>query len=119
MFTLRTIMFSINALWVSACHLATSPILHFFLSMRCGLVIAIWLLYEYSMLTTTFHHLLDALFFFNLVLQLRIEDPPRRKHMVYLGASVLGDLMKDRGDFWISKREYEEQGIHRVLEKLQ
>ena len=50
--------------------------------------------------------------------KLRIEDPPRRKHMVYLGASVLGDLMRDRADFWITKAEYEEQGIARVLEKL-
>ncbi len=51
-------------------------------------------------------------------LKLRIEDPPRRKHMVFLGASVLGDLMKDRAEFWISKRDYEEQGINRVLTKL-
>jgi len=51
-------------------------------------------------------------------LKLRIEDPPRRKHMVYLGASVLGDLMRDRDDFWISKAQYEEEGIDRVCAKL-
>ena len=51
-------------------------------------------------------------------LKLRIEDPPRRKHMVFLGAAVLGDLMRDREDFWISKRDYEEQGIDRVVAKL-
>jgi hypothetical protein len=28
--------------------------------------------------------------------KLRIEDPPRRKHMVFLGGSVLADIMKDR-----------------------
>jgi actin-related protein len=28
--------------------------------------------------------------------QLRIEDPPRRKHMVFLGGSVLADIMKGR-----------------------
>jgi hypothetical protein len=28
--------------------------------------------------------------------KLSVEDPPRRKHMVFLGASVLGDIMKDR-----------------------
>lgn len=28
--------------------------------------------------------------------KLNVEDPPRRKHMVFLGASVLGDIMKDR-----------------------
>jgi len=51
-------------------------------------------------------------------LKLRIEDPPRRKHMVFLGASVLGDLMRDRPEFWISKEEYEEKGVHACLEKL-
>jgi len=51
-------------------------------------------------------------------LKLRIEDPPRRKHMVYLGASVLGDLMCDRNDFWISKSEYEERGIAYCLDKV-
>lgn len=43
-------------------------------------------------------------------LKLRIEDPPRRKHMVFLGGSVLADIMKDRPEFWISKEEWAEQG---------
>ena len=43
-------------------------------------------------------------------LKIRIEDPPRRKHMVFLGGSVLADIMKDRDEFWISKAEYEERG---------
>lgn len=42
--------------------------------------------------------------------KLRIEDPPRRKHMVYLGGSVLADIMKERAEFWISKEEWEECG---------
>jgi actin-related protein 2 len=42
--------------------------------------------------------------------KLRIEDPPRRKHMVFLGGSVLADIMKDRPEFWISKQEWSEQG---------
>jgi actin-related protein 2 len=42
--------------------------------------------------------------------KLRIEDPPRRKHMVFLGGSVLADIMKDRPEFWISKSEWEEHG---------
>jgi len=49
--------------------------------------------------------------------KLRIEDPPRRKHMVFLGGSVLADIMKDRAEFWISKAEYEESG-DKALEKL-
>jgi actin-related protein 2 len=32
--------------------------------------------------------------------KLNIEDPPQRKHMVYLGGSVLADIMKDNNDFW-------------------
>jgi actin-related protein 2 len=48
--------------------------------------------------------------------QLNIEDPPKRKHMVFNGASILGDLMRDRDEFWMSKKEYEEEGVN-VLRK--
>jgi len=41
----------------------------------------------------------------------RIEDPPRRKHMVFLGGAVLAEIMKDKQAFWMNKEEYEEQGI--------
>jgi len=40
----------------------------------------------------------------------RIEDPPRRKHMVFLGGAVLAEIMKDKDHFWINKREWEEEG---------
>ena len=40
----------------------------------------------------------------------RIEDPPRRKHMVFLGGAVLAEIMKDKDHFWMNKAEYEEQG---------
>jgi actin-related protein 2 len=43
-------------------------------------------------------------------LKLRIEDPPRRKHMVFLGGSVLANIMEDNPEFWISKKEWEEEG---------
>lgn len=49
--------------------------------------------------------------------KIRIEDPPRRKHMVFLGGAVLADIMKDKDNFWMSRAEYEEKGL-RVLEKL-
>ena len=49
-------------------------------------------------------------------LKLRIEDPPRRKHMVFLGGSVLADIMKDKEAFWMTKKEYEEKGLE-VLSK--
>lgn len=41
----------------------------------------------------------------------RIEDPPRRKHMVFLGGAVLAEIMKDRPEFWMLKSEYDEKGI--------
>ncbi len=43
--------------------------------------------------------------------KVRIEDPPRRKHMVFLGGAVLADLIKNKHELWISKQEYEEKGI--------
>ena len=43
--------------------------------------------------------------------KIRIEDPPRRKHMVFLGGAVLADLMRDQDQqFWVTKQMYEEQG---------
>ncbi|KDO25900.1 actin-like protein 2 [Saprolegnia parasitica CBS 223.65] len=49
--------------------------------------------------------------------RLRINDPPRRKHLVFLGGSVLADMMKDNDQFWISKQEYDEQGV-RCIDRL-
>jgi len=49
--------------------------------------------------------------------KIRIEDPPRRKHMVYMGGAVLADIMKNKEDFWMSKAEYDEKGL-KCLAKL-
>ncbi|KAF9106761.1 Arp2/3 complex subunit, actin nucleation center [Mortierella sp. AM989] len=49
--------------------------------------------------------------------KIRIEDPPRRKHMVFLGGAVLANIMQDKEHFWITKQEWEEQGV-RALDKL-
>jgi len=49
--------------------------------------------------------------------KLKIEDPPRRKNMVFLGGSVLADIMKDQDEFWLSKADYEEQGAVRAIKK--
>lgn len=49
--------------------------------------------------------------------KIRIEDPPRRKHMVFLGGAVLADIMKGREEFWVSREEWYEQGV-RSLDKL-
>src|SRR5690349_10288270 len=42
--------------------------------------------------------------------KIRIEDPPRRKHMVFLGGAVLAEIMKDKESWWVTKQEWEEQG---------
>ena len=49
--------------------------------------------------------------------KLGIEDPPRRKHMVWLGGSVLGDIMSTRTDFWVTREEWLEEG-ERALSKF-
>ncbi|KAG7280387.1 hypothetical protein CRUP_035829 [Coryphaenoides rupestris] len=49
--------------------------------------------------------------------KIRIEDPPRRKHMVFMGGAVLASIMKDKESFWISREEYLEKGL-KVLDKL-
>ncbi|CAG8677079.1 5431_t:CDS:2 [Gigaspora rosea] len=43
-------------------------------------------------------------------LKIRIEDPPRRKHMVFLGGAVLANIMKDKQSWWVTKQEWEEEG---------
>ncbi|KAJ2895319.1 Actin-related protein 2 [Zalerion maritima] len=49
--------------------------------------------------------------------KVRIEDPPRRRHMVFLGGAVLANIMADKDSMWITKEEWDEQGP-RILEKL-
>jgi actin-related protein 2 len=46
---------------------------------------------------------------------LKIEDPPRRKNMVFLGGSVLAQIMDKNTDYWITKQEYQDEGAKRVL----
>eukprot|EP01128_Nolandella_sp_AFSM9_P009012 TRINITY_DN5653_c1_g1_i1.p1 TRINITY_DN5653_c1_g1~~TRINITY_DN5653_c1_g1_i1.p1 ORF type:complete len:404 (-),score=116.62 TRINITY_DN5653_c1_g1_i1:78-1256(-) len=50
--------------------------------------------------------------------KVRIEDPPRRKHMVFLGGAVLAEIMKDKESFWVSREEYFEHGVDYCLNKL-
>lgn len=47
----------------------------------------------------------------------RIEDPPRRKHMVFLGGAVLAEIMKDKDHFWMNRSEWQEEGTTKVLKK--
>ena len=38
--------------------------------------------------------------------------------MVFLGGAVLADIMKDKDDFWLTKTDFEEQGVTRLLSRL-
>merc|ERR1711964_239949 len=48
--------------------------------------------------------------------KLKIEDPPRRKHMVFLGGSFLADVMRDNESFWFSREQWQEHGA-RLLKR--
>ena len=50
-------------------------------------------------------------------IKVRVEDPPRRKHMVYLGASVLADVMEGQPEQWVTKAEWEEEGDRAIQAK--
>merc|ERR1712226_847764 len=50
--------------------------------------------------------------------KIRIEDPPRRKDMVFIGGAVLADVMKDKDSFWMTRQEYQERGLSHIMEKL-
>jgi actin-related protein 2 len=47
-----------------------------------------------------------------------IEAPPRRKNMVFLGGAVYANLVKNTPTQWISRRDFEEQGIERCVQRL-
>ncbi len=49
--------------------------------------------------------------------KLSIEDPPQRKHMVFVGGSILADIMQKRSDFWVTREEWLEEG-ERALTKF-
>jgi len=42
--------------------------------------------------------------------KLKIEDPPRRKHLVFLGGSVLADIMADNESYWYTREAWQEHG---------
>lgn len=50
--------------------------------------------------------------------KIRIEDPPRRKDMVFIGGAVLADVMRDKPGFWLTKDKYHEIGIERLMAEI-
>ena len=51
-------------------------------------------------------------------ININIIDSPRRKHSVFIGATILANFynLKDVG-YWITKQEYEECGEQIILKK--
>ena len=53
---------------------------------------------------------------------INIIDSPRRKYSVFIGATILSNLMNNaigEKDYWISKEEWAEAGPNIVLKKCQ
>lgn len=42
--------------------------------------------------------------------KVKIEDPPRRRHMVFIGGAVLANIMADKDHMWVTKQDWAEQG---------
>ena len=47
-----------------------------------------------------------------------VEAAKNRQFMVFSGASIAGELMKDSPDFWIDRCDYEELGAERALANI-
>ena len=52
---------------------------------------------------------------------INIIDSPRRKYSVFIGATILANLLNrpERLDYWISKKDWDESGPNIVLKKCQ
>lgn len=50
--------------------------------------------------------------------KIRIDDPPKRKHMVFQGGAVLADLMLHNDAFWVTRQDWQEHGAN-ALSKLE
>lgn len=36
--------------------------------------------------------------------------------MVFIGGAVLADVMKDKKEFWLTKQQYDEMGLDKLLQ---
>lgn len=50
--------------------------------------------------------------------KVRVEDPPRRRHSVFIGGAVLANIMKDNDQMWVNRTEWQELGPVQALAKL-
>merc|ERR1712070_730626 len=40
-------------------------------------------------------------------MKIHVDAPPKRRHMVFRGGSVLADITRDNPEWWVTKQEYE------------
>ena len=51
-------------------------------------------------------------------ININIIDSPRRKHSVFIGATILANIYNEKDiGYWITKEEYEENGEQIILRK--
>ncbi|CCG83552.1 putative Arp2/3 complex subunit [Taphrina deformans PYCC 5710] len=50
--------------------------------------------------------------------KVRVEDPPRRRHSVFIGGAVLANIMRHNEHMWVTRAEWEELGPGQALAKL-
>jgi len=50
-------------------------------------------------------------------LRLNVKDDPNRKHTVFKGAAILGEIMAGQPDFWVSRADWAEDP-HRALARM-
>lgn len=46
----------------------------------------------------------------SLQIKIKVEDPARRKHLVFDGGSVLADLLKTKDEAWIMRADFDANG---------
>ena len=51
--------------------------------------------------------------------KINVEDPPNRRFLVYLGATVLANLSKEKSQSWAQNSDYKEMGAARLVQKFQ
>ncbi len=51
--------------------------------------------------------------------KINVEDPPNRRFLVYLGATVLAGLSQGKSNSWAHKKDYQEVGASRIADMWQ
>ncbi|EAX95790.1 Actin family protein [Trichomonas vaginalis G3] len=49
--------------------------------------------------------------------KINVEDPPNRRYLVYLGATILANLTENKSQQWATKQDYNEIGVDRIIAK--